>query len=144
MGILTDYFTAENDEAAAALIDTGFAGIDGVVESSGIDPVVILGTLEELVNGRTFDEQLGDPNSRRLIAERDGGQRVIVRIADDFIAAAAALPSDRVEAIATQWSRAEEFYGDAPAEGLAQFITEFSALAQRSQGAGHVYCSVVV
>lgn len=44
----------------------------------GIDPVVQLGTLEELLTGRPYDEVVDDPRSGHNLAMRDGGERLVV------------------------------------------------------------------
>lgn len=64
MGLISEYFVASTD-AAAALID-----VDSIpshaVHGGGIEPVVHLGTLEELLTGRTFDEILEDAFTYRF------------------------------------------------------------------------------
>ncbi|GAA3757932.1 hypothetical protein [Micromonospora maritima] len=71
MGILCDYFSAPDDEAAAAVADVpggpGSAPDPGleVVELKGIQPTVQLGTLEALLTGRDYDAVTENTTSGR-------------------------------------------------------------------------------
>lgn len=106
MGVLYDYFAANDDAAAAALIDrqvgpaapaaaateSGRRGLFrrrpdeteapaalplATVTDTGIDPVVQGGTLEELLTGRPYENIEQDPRWGRSLATRDGGERTI-------------------------------------------------------------------
>jgi S-adenosylmethionine synthetase len=65
MGLISEYFVASTDVAAAL-----------------IEPVVHLGTLEELLTDRTFDEILEDAPSP--VADLNGGEELVLRIADNL------------------------------------------------------------
>ena len=104
MGVLFDYFVAENDEQAASVIDWPGGPAKGlpkrglfgkatpgfpVVDGKGIEPTVNLGMFEELLTGKTFGDQLQDPQSRPIVANRDGGERLVIRIGDALVTALA-------------------------------------------------------
>ena len=159
MSVFFEYFAAVDDAAAAALIDwpcgpgivpklpffrkpsPGYR----VVNAPGIDPVVCLGQFEELLTGRSFGDQLDDPNSGREIAIRDGGKRLIFGISVDFIDALSAVGDDKLNELAGPWSGIEEFYGQADPALLASFLRQLRSLASTAKQNGElVYCSIIV
>jgi hypothetical protein len=159
MGLLITYFSAGSDEAAAATIDwptgpeggpvkrllkrkePGHLSIDG----HGIEPVVQLGMFEQLLTGKSFDSQLDDPASRPMVAIRDGGERLVVRIGDDFVDALAAVDRDQLPALADKWAEIEEFHGMADPRALEDRAAALGDLARTSRRHGaNVYCWVSV
>jgi hypothetical protein len=103
MGALFDYFAADSDEQAASTIDRlgGPAadepgGAFDTVAVKGIDPVVQLGTLEELLTGRPYDAVVADPRSGHALAVHDGGERVVLTVTDSLTDALAAATPDRL------------------------------------------------
>jgi hypothetical protein len=157
MSVLFDYFAAESDEEAAAVIDrVGGPGSQALtvtpstvaydtVSVKGVDPVVQLGTLEELLTGRSYDEIAEDPRSGHLVGTRDGGERVVCTITDSLMAALAQASSEALQRIAEPWSQTEEFWGTADPEGLAEILGDLAGLARRAQANGRrLYCWVCV
>ncbi|HEX7834263.1 MAG TPA: hypothetical protein VF479_02210 [Pseudolysinimonas sp.] len=159
MSLLLTYFPAATDELAAATIDwpsgpqggptkrpfrkqkPGFLGLDG----RGVEPVVQLGMLEALLTGKSFAKQLADPTSRPIIATRDGGERLVIRIGDEFIEALAKADPKRLAELATPWSEIEEFGGMASVPGLTEFLLRLRGLAQHTmESREHAYCWLVV
>jgi hypothetical protein len=55
MGLLIDYFVAPADAEAALVLDGGPGGRFPVTDGSGIEPVVSLGMLEEMLTSKSFD-----------------------------------------------------------------------------------------
>ena len=148
MGLRIEYFAASDDIAAARLLDADDAAdaIDGSprLTAGPIDPVVLLGSLEEFVVGRSFEEQLSDPDSRRIVADQNGGARLIIRIDDALVAALGSLDRDRVPELAGQWASAEEFGSDVNVALLEEFIGQLSHLSAEAVTTGHLYCLVEV
>ncbi len=160
MGLLIDYFLANTDDEAAAVIDwpggpakgSSKKGLFGkalpglpTVEGPGIEPVVNLGMFEELLTGKTFDEQLDDPQARPIVATRDGGERLVVRLGDDFASAIARSEPARLQELAVPWAQIEEFYGQADPTDLSHFLMQLRDLAAQATDSGqHVYCWVCV
>ena len=146
MGLRIEYFAASDDIAAARLLDADDAAdaIDGSprLTAGPIDPVVLLGSLEEFVVGRSFEEQLSDPDSRRIVADQNGGARLIIRIDDALVAALGSLDRDRVPELAGQWASAEEFGSDVNVALLEEFIGQLSHLSAEAVTTGHLYCFV--
>lgn len=148
MSVRIEYFAASDDITAARLLDADDAAgaIDGAPRLTGgpVDPVVLLGSLEEFVVGRSFEEQLADPDSRRIVADQNGGERLVIRIDDALVSALGSLDHDRVPELASQWASAEEFGGEASAALLEEFIGQLSQVAGDAVETGHLYCLVEV
>ena len=142
MSALYDYFSAASDEAAAGVIDrAGGPGGPAVapapvkrgwfgrtsspppaqdmgpafdtVSAGGIDPVVMMGTLEELLTGRPYDEVINDPRGGHIVAIRDEGQLLVVALTDALSRALAAASPQRLADVAVPWAATEEFWGQA-------------------------------
>lgn len=171
MGLLCDYFVAPSDDDAAGTLDrlggpggapagspdprgwlfrrpeapaVDTAPLFPTVAGNGIEPVVQLGTLEALLTGRTFDQVL-DAGAREPVAQRDGGDRLVLRVNDALVDALVSTPDDRIEAVALPWSRTEEFWGAAHPEVLARFLHDLAALSRGARDRGDtVYCWVSV
>ena len=174
MSALYDYFSAASDEAAAGVIDrAGGPGEPAVapapvkrgwfgrtssppplqdmrpafdtVSAGGIDPVVMMGTLEELLTGRPYDEVINDPRSGHIVAIRDEGQLLVVALTDALSQALAAASPQRLADVAVPWAATEEFWGQADPHDLAMVLNELSGLAGRAQAKGErLYCWVCV
>lgn len=111
----------------------------------GIDPLVQLGTLEEVLTGRAYDDIVADPRSMEVLASRDGGEGLVVTITDSLAAALVTASDERLVEVAVPWSQTEEFWGQADPTDLAEFLREFAALARRAGEAGHrLYCWLCV
>ena len=84
MSLLIEYFAAPSDEQAGALIDGGgpVAAGSPAVRGDGVEPVVLMGVLEELLTSRSYDEIAAA--AEPIVAERDGGERLIVRLTDSL------------------------------------------------------------
>lgn len=115
------------------------------VSVKGVDPVVQLGTLEELLTGRAYDDVVGDPRSGHDVAIRDGGERLVVTLTDPLSSALATADDEALEQVAIPWSQTEEFWNAADPEDLASFLKELAGLARRADAAGkRLYCWVCV
>lgn len=107
----------------------------------GIDPVVQMGTLEEVLTGRPYDDVTDDPRSGEVLASRDGGAGLVLTITDQLAAALTAASDERLAEVAVPWSRTEEFWGTADPGDLAEFLRDLAGLARRAEVAGQrLYC----
>ena len=144
MGLLVEYFTAPTDEAAASTIDGGPArsGLP-VLDEWNIEPSIQMANLEEVLTGRSWKEIAVGGDG--VVADRDGGERLVLRLTDTLVDALVSSTPEQLELTAGSWSRAEEFYGQADPEMLTEFLAALSGLA-REAGAGgrNVYCWVSV
>ena len=107
----------------------------------GIDPLVQLGTLEELLTGRPYDDVVEDPRSGKDLASRNGGEVLVLTITDTLTAALLSASDERLAGVAVPWSQTEEFWGQGDPADLADFLRDLAALARRADAAGHkLYC----
>ena len=161
MGVLCDYFEAPSDAEAAATIDwvggpsqperkrsllgrsRATAGFE-VVDMKGIEPTVQMGTLEEILTARPFEEIL-DETLNAIVAERDGGERLVVRLTKTLQDALASASDERLREAAGRWAETDEFWGHGDPEVLAEVLAELASLARRANGKGsRLYCWVCV
>lgn len=144
MANLYDYFAAEDDQtAAAALDDAPDPERFEVVQVSGIEPVVQLGTLEALLRGVPYEQVREDPRQGKLLGSADTGSRWVVGLTDSLRDALAAATAAQLAEVAVPWSQTEEFqlFGGADADMLAGSLGELAGLAQRARDRSHhLYC----
>lgn len=145
MGNLYEYFSAADDQAAATALDLGPAGLQkafDVLSTTGIDPAVQIGTLEELLTGRSFDDILQDPRaSEPLGPATSEDEHGVVTLTDQLLDALAGADRASLADVAVPWSETEEFWGQADPGILTDFLVEFAALAKRAKERGHkLYC----
>jgi hypothetical protein len=150
MGVLFDYFRAEDDAAAVSLmenLDGGpvVAGGDGAavdaIDLKGIEPTVTLGKLVSFVRGVDWEVNLvdlkllwsGDEHEGPWLMSLDGATRDTLASIDDT----------RVLELSARWGRIDELAwgGPLPADQMLPVIEEIAALARRARDAGeNLYC----
>jgi hypothetical protein len=171
VGVIYDYFVAPGDEAAATVIDRvggpgspGSHGSSGVgifrrhrkevagsgrayqtVSDTGIDPVVQCGTLEELLTGRPYEDVEEDPRWGHALAVKNDGERLVLTLTDDLVAALAGAGPDDLALVADPWAQTEEFWGTCDARELTAVLMQLASLARDARGRGeNLYCWVCV
>jgi len=87
-----------------------------------VDPVVQLGTLEELLTGRPYDDVVDDPRSGHVVADRDGGERLVVTLTDALTTALREASDDRLAEVAEPWLQTEEFWDEGDPDVAAEFL----------------------
>lgn len=141
MGVMYDYFAAPSDEVAAAVLGGGPSGFEPV-ETKWLDPVVMMGTLEELLTGRTYEDVLDGERCGEVLAMRDDGALMVLTVTDglrDGLASAGEL-SD----VARAWAKTEELNGWDP-QSLEGVLGELRALAKKAASRNErLYCWVCV
>lgn len=164
MSAIFEYFLAPSDDEAARVLArvagpsspaaTPKRGIFGkkaaqaagpapadlqVLDGVGIEPLVVLGSLESIVTKKSFKEILdaaGDP----VVAAREG-QEMVLRVSESIGPALAALTAEQRLDVAAEWAQIEEFFGMADAKDLAEFIGDFAAFAADGTKQGlRLYC----
>ena len=160
MGLLCDYFLASNDEEAAATIDwlggprqppaprgvlrRQKAAPRPTVSLPGIEPAVMMSTLENVLTGRSLDELIPQ-NARSSVAVRDGGERIVMRLSDTLQAALAGSDETRLRQAARPWSQTDEFFGQGDPALLGGALVDLATLARRGQSVSErMYCWVCV
>src|SRR5438552_12551403 len=114
MGVMFDYFAAPSDEAAASTIDVvggpAAASPHGfpTVMLKGIDPVVQMGTLEEILTGVSYETVTANPRSGHALATHDEGECVVVALTDELQAALADTNDVRLREAAVSWAHTDE------------------------------------
>ncbi|WP_182888079.1 hypothetical protein [Microbispora sp. H10885] len=149
MGIFFDYFRAGTDDEALAVHDwpagptcppEGTEPKDSV-EIKGIDPHVMMGTLEALLTGHRYEDITDRPGHARELTISDEGGQAVFALADEFAVALAAAGDEEIRAVADPWSRTEEFWGNADPAELAEIVSDLRDLAVRAVGQEqHLYC----
>ena len=152
VAVLFDYFAAPSDEVAATVVDRiGGPGSSAhaaapaafsTVRAPGVDPVVLMGTLEQLLTGRSFEEILDDPTSGPVVA-RDGGARAVIRLTTSLATALAEVEDRRVGSVALLWSHTREFWGRGDPVALATLLRSLASLGREAREEGSsLYCWV--
>ena len=145
MGVLFDYFAAPDRAAAGAVIESGPDGSFPAVSADGVDPVVLLGTLEELLGGRAYEEQLDDPSAGGLVDQRGEGQLLVLSVSEHTRDLLAGAKDDGFPGVSQAWAEAEEFGGYADPADLEQLLRDLSVLARDAKQEGHqLFCWVSV
>ncbi|MYW66679.1 hypothetical protein GTY65_21810 [Streptomyces sp. SID8379] len=141
MGAWMDYFSAADDETAAAQLDVG--EVPGAVCGNGIDPAVMIGNLEALLTGRSYDDVRADPRQAALVAQEEDCAVVVTTLTDGLRDALAGADARALRTAAAAWGRTEEFDGDEEEGELADLVESFAALAVDARAAGHhLYCRI--
>ena len=151
MGVLTDYFSAPSDAAAASALDrsagpgqpdTGPSPLPpfDTFQSKGLDPYVIMGKLEEALTGRDYRVITVGPHYGRMVAKGGAHGPWVATVSSSLQAALSLADSSTLARAAVQWSQAEELRG-AAAEDLTWILAELSGLARRATARDeHLYC----
>lgn len=115
-----------------------------VLSTKGFDPTVDLYAVHALLTGARLDDvfdRLGDP----VIAERDGGERLVLSIGAEVREALAESIPDRLQRVALEWVEAEASHRRVDPEGTSGLLEQLAELARaaRTRGEG-MYCWVCV
>jgi hypothetical protein len=162
VGLLCDYFAAPTDETAASTIDWigGPSQRKGpkqrlfrrgpsrepfrTVDMTGVEPTVQMATLEAILTGRSITEIL-EETTRLIIADRDHGERVVVRLTPSLQAALAQATDDELATAVERWSETDEFWGQGDPATLQPLVGQLGALARDASQKGlRLYCWVCV
>lgn len=143
MSVLSDYFSAPTDEAAArALTEVLHRSAHDVVEANGLAPNYHLLPVETFLTGRSASAVKEGPRHGKVLASIDDFAVVVVTVSDELTASLAAASSERIAEAAESWSLFEDFQG-ADTSGLAGFLTELSGLARRALARKErLYCKI--
>ncbi|RZU73404.1 hypothetical protein EV384_1807 [Micromonospora kangleipakensis] len=129
MGILADYFAATPGQALTT-VDAGPGDELRPLRPKFLEPFVLVGALWEVMR----HGHLGSPRT----GLHAGGERVdgnddegpyLIRLVSEFVTELAALPDDRIDAVAAGWATAEEWMGEPELEIVAQLVGELRRVA---------------
>lgn len=149
MGVDTDYFVADRPRAVA-LAEYGPAGTEvPMLLMKWVEPRVLGSKLWALIDdlpgsasadGLPFDLRQRDAVEDVVLMNNSEGTSGIVQIADGFVQALAALPAERIPAVAQRWSLAEEWFGPWEPNELDDTVEGLCDLARHVNGDGqHMY-----
>jgi len=139
---LIEYFAAADDALAAQMLtgpgDPTAAGLD-TVAAKGIDPAVVLGKLESIITGRSYDEVTAAPRQCHLLTDGDA-DTFVVTVTDTLRDSLGMASTERLRQVAEPWAAIEELAG-AEFVALAEVLEQFAALAGRAlKHNHHLYC----
>ena len=143
MSVLSDYFSAPSDEAAASVVadllsDTGY----DVLEMNNLFPDYHLLPVEVFLTGRSTEAVKDGPRHCKLLASVDDYQVVVVTVSDELTASLAAASSEQLAEAAESWAQFEDFRGS-DTSGLAGFLGDLASLARRATARNeHLYCKM--
>ena len=158
MGLICDYFIADGDAAARATaswpLGPGRAPATKggrfrkkapeatapfpSFEFPGIEPVVMLATLEEELTGTSADDVLHLNASAQV---GSNGSVMVFRVRPQLVDALAAASEARLTEVASPWSQTEEFFGTGDPGVLASGLAGLAGLARQATESGQdVYC----
>lgn len=104
-----------------------------------------MGKLEELLTGVPYTEIMARERSGSTVAERDGGERLVLTMTDELRTALAEADSDHLSNVVLPWSQTEEFWGRGDPVILNGFLQDMSNLCQQAVGRDEkLYCWVCV
>lgn len=143
MSVLSDYFSAPSDQAAAhAVTEILSTSSYDVIQMKGLSPNYHLVPVEVFLTGRSTEEIKESPRHGRHLASVDDHQVVVVTVSDELMASLAAASSQQLAEAAESWSRFEDFQGS-DTSGLVDFLGELASLAQRATAKKeHLYCKI--
>jgi hypothetical protein len=140
VGLLTDYFAAENDADAMRCLDHGPKEVGlSSVEAKSLDPIVTMATLEGILTGADPLAIIGEPVSA-VVAQAGEDGPWIVSVREAVVQTLVPPDGPRLWAAANQWARTDELVAAEP-KGLYEFLWSFAHLAVWAQANGQrIYC----
>jgi hypothetical protein len=140
---LCDYFSAPDDERAAAVLRTEGGPTRTQYETvplKGIDPVVVLVRLEAVMTGCGHEEAGARPRSGHLLSDPEAGPPFVVAVTDTLRDALAHASDDDLARFAAQWSVTDELRDLTPASAT-DALKALATLAHHARTRTHrLYC----
>ncbi|MBE1874674.1 hypothetical protein [Myceligenerans pegani] len=148
MGIVTEYFAAATDEAAAEALrvpggpctpaDGSLPRFDAVTLPS-LDPFVMLAGLAQALSGRPYGEITADPRHGALVGSNGDEGPWIVTVTEDLTKDLASVAPARLARVTRDWIRETE--PPVPAHRLTSAVLLLAELATRAVADGRgLYC----
>jgi hypothetical protein len=157
MAAKCDYFLAADDDAAAATVEwpggPAKPPSNGLFHKSeiephptlaleGVDPVEMMGTVEQLLTGRLSDDLLGD-GCELDVASKNDGERFVMRVSSGMQDALTLATDDELREVAEPWSQTGQFWGRADPAYLGELLVQLASMIRQGLASGRrVYCWV--
>lgn len=150
MAIVTDYFAAPSDALAATVLHEA-SGPSTPTRGSGkplfdtvclpsIEPFVMLGTLAQLLSGRSYGEVTARPRHGALVIGGGDEGPWVVTVSEALAADLAGTPPRRLQAVAAAWGRTRELSA-IPGDRVPAAVFALAELAARAAELRHsLYC----
>ncbi|PZR55398.1 hypothetical protein DNL40_03285 [Xylanimonas oleitrophica] len=147
--IVTDYFAAPSDDAAALALDVP-SGPSTLARGSGeplfdtvalpgVEPFVMLGTLHELLSGRPYGECTAEGRHGQVVGG-DGEGPWVVSLSDGLVEALVRSSPTRLADVAARWARTPEVRQVVPLVASTAVLA-LAELAHRATDVRHsLYC----
>ncbi|WP_024796378.1 hypothetical protein [Tomitella biformata] len=126
MSTVVEYFIADSEESAEALVSEGPGG-SGWRGVPGPDPSVALTALATLASGISFDDYLEEDDFCGLVAQ--DGDTVVITVSRAVVDAIAKIKVEKSADLLAKWVAADESLRDSSLEDLGYFVEEFQDLA---------------
>ncbi|HEV2294708.1 MAG TPA: hypothetical protein VGR35_12715 [Tepidisphaeraceae bacterium] len=130
MGVLADIYVASRNEAAEYDADPKRFAAEAA--SWKLFTELELSILWALLQGREWDVELMDRFENVLT--KDGGERMITRLPDEFIDDILSVDEGRIEQAVNEWAVSEELGCDP--EEVRPFVDDLKRLAQVARSSG--------
>ncbi|GGM23468.1 hypothetical protein GCM10010129_79830 [Streptomyces fumigatiscleroticus] len=120
------------------LAETGFH----VVATKGFDSTTDLGAIEGILTGIDFEVFLARPRTSHVVAERDGGERLVLTISDELQGVLARAVASELTAAGRHWVKV---WGSGDADAIGGLLHELAELARGAQQRGErLHCWICV
>jgi hypothetical protein len=140
VGLLTDYFAAENDDSARRCLANGpkVLGLSAV-EANSLEPTVTMATLEGILTGADPMAIIRE-GKNPVVADAGAEGPWVVSIRDSLVQTLVPPDGPRLWAAANRWAKTEELAGSDP-QSAYEFLWSLAHLAAWAQANGQrVYC----
>lgn len=115
-----------------------------VLSTKGFDPTVDLNAVHALLTDTGLDDLL-DRLGDTVIAERDGGERLVLSIRAEVRDTLAESTPDQLQRVALEWVKVEASYRHVDVEGTSGLLEQFAELARMARARGDgLYCWICV
>jgi hypothetical protein len=102
----------------------------------------MMGTLDEILTGRSFDDVLDDPSGHEVSSTESAWVWSLPTALQDALASS---DDDRLRSAASAWVQTEEFAGQADASDAADALFALARMVRSGRDAGaRLYCWVAL
>jgi hypothetical protein len=115
-------------------VRTSAAGVLAL-HMKGLDPLQLV-EVAELLTDVSYDVICERPRCRRIIAQRDGGETLVLALNDELRDALAGATAERLAAVSVSWAETSGLADQEDVDALEHLLGEFAMLAQEALANG--------